>query len=179
MSPSDDRCAHHPHVAAVVTCMSCGLRVCRDCVDVESGADSCRPCVAARPPEEQRPPSQLAPAVEQLPTSPSETSVEQGPKSRSDTGVVLGYIGLIVGGLVPLMPIPFGIISPLVMLGLGTSAMVMASRDFADIGEGKLPLTCEKRVRRGQALGLVNVVAGVLCGTCAGLLFWSFTPPVY
>lgn len=179
MSPSDDRCAHHPHVAAVVTCMSCGLRVCRDCIDVESGADSCRPCVAARPPEEQRLPSQLEPAMEQHPTSRSEPSVEQGPKSRSETGVVLGWIGLIFGGLVPLMPIPFGIISPLVMLGLGTSAMVMASRDFADIGQGRLPLASEKRVRQGQTLGLVNVVAGVLCGTCASFLLWSFNPPVH
>lgn len=179
MSPSDDQCAHHPHAAAVVMCMSCGLRVCRDCIDVESGADSCRPCVAARPPVEQRPPNQIEKPVEQRPTSRSETTVEPGLKSRSETGVVLGWIGLISGGLIPLMPIPFGIISPLVMLGLGTSAMMMASRDFADIGEGRLPLASEKRVRRAQALGLVNVVAGVLCGTCTSLVFWSFTPPVH
>ncbi|HYO70749.1 MAG TPA: hypothetical protein VEU33_32180 [Archangium sp.] len=192
MSTSDDRCAHHSRVAAVVTCMTCNQRVCRHCIDVESGADSCRPCVAARSPAAQPAPRQPGTAVaqrparrsepleEQRPTRRPEAAGEHEPKDRSSTAVILGWFGLLVGGLsalspvVKIMPIPLALFSPLVMLVLGNRAWVMAGRDLEDLREGRLPPELKGRITHARVLGGINVLAGLLSCTLMAGVIWFF-----
>jgi O-phosphoseryl-tRNA(Cys) synthetase len=87
--------------------------------------------------------------------------------------VVLGWFGLLFGMFSPIVP-PFAMISPLVLLGLGISVLVMASRDLEDIRQGRLPPDFKSRARHAQVVGVLNLLAVLLCGALAVALFWFF-----
>jgi hypothetical protein len=94
--------------------------------------------------------------------------------------VVLGWFGLLVGGLsavfpvVHIMPLPFVLISPLVMLFLGNRALVMAGRDLEDIREGRLPPEVKSRVTHARVLGGLNLAVGLLSCALMGAVIWMF-----
>jgi hypothetical protein len=172
--------------------MSCNQRVCRHCIDVESGADSCRPCVAARPPEKRLPPRppetaleqrlarRFAPPEEQRPTHRPQAAVKQEPEDRSSTAVILGWFGLLMGGLsalsleVHILPVPFILLSPVVMLIVGNRALVMAGRDLEDIEEERLPPEFRSRVTHARVVGGLNLAAGLLSCALMGAVVWFF-----
>ncbi|WP_147332742.1 hypothetical protein [Archangium gephyra] len=148
--------------------------------------------MAARAPEERRPsrPPQtaleqrrarrFAPPEEQRPTRQPQTTEEQAPKDRSSTAVILGWFGLLVGGLSALspvlhiMPLPFALLSPVVMLVLGNRALVMAGRDLEDIHQERLPPEVKGRVTHARVLGVLNIVGGLLSCTLMGAVVWFF-----
>ncbi|OJT19897.1 hypothetical protein BO221_32335 [Archangium sp. Cb G35] len=125
-----------------------------------SSADSCHPCVAARPPEEQ------------LPTRRPEAAVVQAPKDRSSKAVPLGWFGLLLGGLSAVLPLvsiiqlPLMLLCPMVMLILGKRAWVMARCDLEDIYQERIPLEVRPAIRgratHARVLGVLNILGGLL-----------------